>query len=84
MNQAKTGTAEKLEKESHLDQVGETYFQHFGHAMSFSLRMIGAGFCCMVHAFFPEAFKKTGSDCIRVLHDQMVVNRHNLSKKITR
>lgn len=80
MSSAKTAVVTKVSTKSHLEDIEETWFQHFGHAMSFSLRMFGTGFCCMVHAFFPELFKTTGSDSIRVLHDRMVVNRRNLSK----
>ena len=40
--------------------------------------MIGAGFCCFIHGIFPNYFCKTGSNCIAILHDEMVVNRANL------
>lgn len=62
----------------HLESVDESYGEHFLHAVSFSVRMIGAGLCCMVHAFLPFLFKKTGSACIGTLHDEMVVHRHGL------
>lgn len=80
MNSAKTETADRTSTKSHLEDIEETYFQHFGHAMSFSFCMFKTGFACMVHAFFPELFKTTGSDRIRKLYDCMVVNRRNLSK----
>ena len=64
---------------SHLDSVGETYFQHFRHAMSFAVAMFFGATACLVHALFPFLFEKTGSDCIKTLHDRMVVNRHNLT-----
>ena len=78
MNHAKSETAEGIRAKSHLEEAGESYFQHMGFALSFSLKMFKAGFCVLVHAVFPELFKKTGSDCIATLHDQMVVNRKNL------
>lgn len=59
----------------HPASVGETYFQHFNHSMSFSLRMLGGGFACMAHAFFPFLCVRTGSTQIKSLHDKMVVNR---------
>jgi hypothetical protein len=59
----------------HPASVGETYFQHMRHSMSFSLKMIGGGFACMAHAFFPFLCVTTGSSQIRSLHDRMVVNR---------
>ena len=63
----------------HLDSVGETYSQHLGHALGFSLVMFGGAVACLVHALLPFAFERTGSECIRRLHDRMVVNRHRLT-----
>ena len=59
----------------HPASVGESYFEHMGMALSFSTRMLTAGIACFVHAFLPFLFKTTGKDCIRTLHDRMVVNR---------
>ena len=65
---------------THIDKVGESYFQHMRHAISFSLTLFTAFLCCLVHAFLPFLFEKTGSNAINDLHDRMVVNRVNLSK----
>lgn len=78
MSHVKPQTAENLHSQSHLEEIGETYFQHMGFALSFSWKMLKAGFCCTVHAFYPEFFKKTGSTYIAILYDQMVINRHKL------
>ena len=78
MNHAKSETAENIRSQSHLEEIGETYFQHMGFALSFSWKMFTTGFACMIHAFFPELFKKTGSECIKTLHERMVVSRHKL------
>jgi len=59
----------------HPRSVGETYFQHLGSAGRFGSRMILAGLACLLHGFFPFLFVKTGSNTIRSLHDNMVVNR---------
>ena len=64
----------------HPTTVGETYGEHFVHAMGFSLSMLKAAFCCGVHAILPFAFEKTGSDCITGLYDRMVTNRSRLEK----
>ena len=32
----------------HPKEVGENYFQHFGHAAWFGVRMIGGGIACLV------------------------------------
>jgi len=59
----------------HPATVNETYWQHFGAAMSFSFRMFWGGLVCFVHALVPGAFCTTGSDMIRELHERMVINR---------
>lgn len=65
---------------AHLDDVGESYFQHLRHASSFAAAMTAGGIACLVHAIFPFLFEKTGSDYIRALHDRMVINRRELSQ----
>ena len=62
----------------HPETVGETYGQHFAVAMGFSLAMLKAAFCCAIHAIFPWCYEKTGSDCIKGLHERMVENRDRL------
>ena len=59
----------------HPASVGESYLQHFGAAMSFSLAMLAAALCCAIHALLPFLFEKTGSRIITNLHDRMVLNR---------
>lgn len=59
----------------HPASVGETYTQHLVSATGFSLRMIGAGIACLVHALLPFLFVKTGSNTIARLYDRMVLNR---------
>ena len=65
----------------HPETVGETYGQHFVHAMGFSMSMLKAAFCCGVHAILPFAFEKKGGDCITELYDRMVTNRSRLQKE---
>ncbi len=52
----------------HLDEIGEGYAEHGGHAAAFGLRMIGGGLACLVHAILPPLFERTGSDTVRSLH----------------
>ena len=59
----------------HLEEVGETYSQHLFKAAGFALTMLAGGIACLVHALFPFLFERTGSDCIRRLHGEMVENR---------
>ena len=43
--------------------------------MGFGLRLFNASLACMMHAFLPGLFVRTGSEAIERLHDRMVVNR---------
>ncbi len=63
----------------HLKQIDESYSQHMMHALSFAFELAVASVVCLVHAFLPFLFEKTGSKKVQRLHDRMVVNRHLLS-----
>ena len=65
----------RLSFTDHPHSVGETYLEHMGVALSFGLRLLGAGLACLVHAFLPFLFTKTGSRTITVLHERMVTKR---------
>ena len=60
----------------HPASVGETYLEHLCVATGFATRMILGGIACFLHALFPFAFRRTGSECIEQLHDRMVMNRN--------
>ena len=60
----------------HPATAGETYFQHMVSASSFGARMLGAAFCCFVHALLPFMFEKTAGRMITGLYDRMIINRH--------
>jgi len=55
----------------HLQDVGETYDEHFVHAGRYGLVLIGAGLACLVHAVLPFLFEKTGSQCVSKLYAHM-------------
>jgi hypothetical protein len=60
----------------HPAAVGESYGEHLVMASGFGLRMIFAGFACLIHAVLPFLFVRTGSIAINELHTRMVTNRH--------
>jgi Family of unknown function (DUF6356) len=60
---------------SHPRSVGESYWEHMGSAASFGLRMVAAGFACLLHGIFPFLFVTTGSQTVRHLHDRMITHR---------
>jgi uncharacterized YccA/Bax inhibitor family protein len=61
-----------LKKSSdHLHMVKESYFQHMGFALQFSLRMIGGGIGGFIHALIPALFQTTASTTVKTLHKEM-------------
>ena len=71
----------KISFTEHLNSVDENYFQHMLVSFSFSLLMLKGFFACFIHALFPFCFEKTGSNIIKDMHENMVINRHKLSSK---
>lgn len=65
---------------AHPASIGETYGQHLVHAAGFGFSMIAGGAACLVHAVFPWACEKTGSNTIRKLYRSMVTNRADIAK----
>jgi hypothetical protein len=62
----------------HPRSVDETYFQHLCTASWFAATMLSAGLACLIHAFVPHFFQKTGSAAIEQLYDRMVTGRHSV------
>jgi hypothetical protein len=56
---------------AHPDALGESYFQHLGHAMSYAGRLLGAAFCAFTHALLPFLFEKTASNAIKQMYGEM-------------
>ena len=52
----------------HPASVGESYFEHMAFALSFSVRLLGAGAAALIHAFIPCLFEKTASGMIKDMH----------------
>ena len=61
--------------QQHPSDVGETYLEHFRHALGFASRLFVAACACLVHAILPFFFTSTGSAMINNLHIRMVQNR---------
>jgi hypothetical protein len=60
----------------HPASVGETYFEHVAVALGFGLHLFYGALVCLVHAFLPFLFVKTGSKVIIGLHSRMVTGRN--------
>jgi hypothetical protein len=55
----------------HPREIGESYFQHMGHASWYGVRLIGGGLACFVHAIFPFLCVNTGSQTIQKLNRKL-------------
>jgi len=60
---------------SHPRSVNESYLEHQGRAIKFSLSLLGAGLACFVHALVPALFERTASRAIEKLHGEVVTHR---------
>lgn len=55
---------------AHPHSVDETYLEHAAFAGRFSLKLFGAAFAALIHAFIPSAFDKTASRMVADLYDK--------------
>jgi hypothetical protein len=51
----------------HLDDIGQTYVQHWIFAAQFGLVMILVGLAVIIHAFIPSLFTHTGSQAVKAM-----------------
>ena len=49
----------------HLEEIGETYWEHFLFAIRFGFVLFVAGILVMIHAFFPNFMSHVGSDVVK-------------------
>ncbi|HST37582.1 MAG TPA: DUF6356 family protein [Allosphingosinicella sp.] len=56
---------------THLQEVGLGYFAHMARAFRIGGRLLGAGFACLIHGFFPGLFTHTASRTIASLDDEL-------------
>ncbi len=55
----------------HPREVGESYFEHFGHSAGYGLRVLKIAGYCFVHALIPGVFKTAASSAICRLADEL-------------
>ena len=55
----------------HPEALGESFGQHFWHAMSYSGRLFLAAGAAFTHALLPFLFEKTASNAIKAMHGEM-------------
>ena len=66
----------------HPKSIGESYFQHLYFAFLFGLNMIIGGLACIIHAFLPFLFKKTGSDVLIKMTHHFVERMPQLEERV--
>lgn len=66
----------------HLEEVGESYFEHARVAITFAGKMFYGACVCTIHAVFPFLFERSGSSIVKDLHNEMVLSRLK-SQRIT-
>lgn len=69
---------------SHPASVGESYLEHLGAALWFSGRLFVASLACLLHAFLPFLFDKTGSRIVSQLSEHMIAKRSRVSNAVAR
>ena len=55
----------------HIDEIGETYFEHMFNAFRYSFTFFLLVFVSVIHAIFPFWFTKTASCVIQAMSDHI-------------
>ena len=56
---------------AHLSNIGESYAQHFLHAIYYFVMLLTVAVCALIHAILPFLFEKTASQIISKLYSKM-------------
>ena len=57
----------------HLDQVGESYFEHLAAALGFAVKLAKASLACAIHALVPGVFARAASSSVAELQAKLVM-----------
>jgi hypothetical protein len=60
---------------AHPAAVGETYSGHLRAACAIAFRLLAGGMGCRVLALLPFLLQRAASDCVRELHERLIVRR---------
>ena len=60
---------------AHLSNIGESYGQHFLHAIYYFVMLLTAAICALIHAILPFLFEKTSSQIILKLYTKMTARK---------
>ena len=56
---------------NHLEEVEETYFQHFNRALNLSFNLLIMAFVCFAHTLFPFLFTSFVSKKIKEINSSL-------------
>jgi hypothetical protein len=56
----------------HLQQAGETYFEHLRFASLVGSLLVAAGVACLIHALIPAFCRTSASGVVRLVNELMV------------
>jgi hypothetical protein len=62
---------------NHLEEVKETYFQHFFRALVMSFSLLVMAFVCMTHALLPFIFTSYVSNKVREINSSLDLLNNN-------
>lgn len=65
---------------SHPKSIGETYTQHLQIASISGVKLVIAGFACIVHSIFPFLFVHTASKTVKEIHNAMAARQMNAAE----
>jgi hypothetical protein len=60
---------------AHLSNIGESYGQHFLHAIYYFVMLLTAAICALIHAILPFLFEKIASQSISKLYSKMTARK---------
>ena len=66
----------------HPKSLGESYFKHFYSAFLFGFNMVIGGLACIIHAFLPFLFKKTGSNILIKMTHRFIERMPALEERV--
>ncbi len=61
----------------HLEDINQTYFQHFQDAFYYSINSLKASIYFFIHGIYPDIFTSAGSDTIFNINGQIIEKYKN-------
>lgn len=65
----------------HLKEAKMTYSQHMKYALKIACRLGYASLALVLHSICPCIFQKTGSETIRILYNQLLMDNVIVEKR---